>query len=515
MRVNELYLPEKYKVLVGKGEHVGFCTVWNDPNIVIKQLPQLLDKCAIIGTLYSKEGVNIMLRNLCLNPQITHVLVWGRGQLSQTPTGKSGLSVLESLWKNGVSNDGTVNANGYKLHDNMDFSIINKVIQNVQLIDVSNLELPQVLDAVEKIEKKPSYMEPINFPVFQREATGPLPSEEVGWVVRGNRIANAWIKAIDRVVRYGKMKTDEYGSPVKELPVLTWVFENEDLENPFIPEDWPKELKSIIGVENKEHIVDYIKNVFFESKLPEGTVYTYGQRLRAYPTEGGKLNDQVQYMIRKLKECNTTRRAVSTLWYPPIDQIEKSPACITHVQALQVNGKLHLFATVRSHDMFKAALLNAFGLRAVQEEIAKDVGIEIGKTSITSNSAHIYEDDWDNAKKLVECAIWERPVGIALGAAEEDPRAVVLVRVEGKKLVAEVMTKEGELISRIEGDTANEACIKLANLDLLFSPRHYTDIARQLQKAEIARDLETEFEQDKPLKLYSLKHKREITTGFY
>ncbi len=512
MSVNSLYLPEKYKVILGNGEHIGLCTVWSDPDIVTKQEPQLLNACAIIGTLYSKEGVNIMLRNLCLNPQITHVLIWGKGQLSQTPTGKSGWSVLDNLWKNGVTDRAV---NGFRLHENMDFSIINKVVRNVQLIDVTHLDLPDVLKTAKQLEIKPAYMEPVSFPVFQREASGPLPSEEVGWVVRGKRIADAWIKAIDRVIRYGKITTKDVGETIKDLSVVTWVSENEDTQKPFIPEDWPKELKSVIGVESNEHIQTYIKNVFFESKLPEGISYIYGQRLRAYPTESGTVVDQIQYMIKKLKECNTSRRAVSTLWYPPVDQIEKSPACINLIQALQVDGKLHLFATVRSHDMFKAALLNAVGLRAVQEEIAKTVGMEIGKLSITSNSAHIYEDDWDNAKKLVQCSIWERPANIVLKEGEEDPRAVVLVRIEGRKLVAEVMTKDGELIATIEGETANEACIKLANLDLLFSPRHYTDIARQLQKAEIARDLGIEFEQDKPLKLYSIKHKRDVITGFY
>src|SRR3972149_11790065 len=94
----DLYLPEKYRVILGNGSHVGLCTVWNNPDMVVKQAPQFIDACAIIGTLYSKEGVNIMLRNLCLNPQITHVLVWGKGNLSKTPIGTAGRETLEKLW---------------------------------------------------------------------------------------------------------------------------------------------------------------------------------------------------------------------------------------------------------------------------------------------------------------------------------------------------------------------------------------------------------------------------------
>lgn len=510
----ELYLPEKYKVILGSGEHIGLCTVWSDPNIVVRQVPQLLDACAIIGTLYSKEGVNIILRNLCLNPQIAYILIWGKGQLSQTPTGKSGWNILDSIWKNGISSEGIVNEANYKLHGNMDFAVINKLVHNVQLIDVSHLELQQVLEVAAKLEKKLAYMDPVSFPVYQRETDGPLPSEEVGWIVRGRTTVDAWIKAVDRIVRYGKITTKDVSETIKDLSVLTWVIENEDAQNPYIPEDWPKELKSIIGVESKEHIQSYIKDVFFNTKLPEGTTYIYGERLRSYPTGDGNLVNQVKYIIEKLKECNTTRRAVATLWYPPVDQGEKSPPCITQIQALQIAGKLHLFVTVRSHDMFKAALLNAFGLRTVQEEIAKATGLETGKLSITSTSAHIYEDDWDNAKKLAQCAIWERPLDLIFRVSDIDPRGIVLIRIENEKLVAEVMTRESELIVKIEGNTANEVCIKLSNLDLLSQVRHYTDISRQLQKAEIARDLGINFEQDKPLEIYSKNYDKEVITAF-
>lgn len=508
----ELYLPEKYKVLVGEGAHIGLCTVWSDPNLVTNHVPQFIDTCAIIGTLYSKEGVNIILRNLCLNPQITHVFVWGKGQLSQTPTGKTGWSVLVNLWQNGVADDGTVNGDSFKLHENMDFSVINNVVKNVQLIDVSGMDLEEVAQKIRTVEKKDSYMQPVSFPVYQREASGPLPSEEVGWAVRGRKTANAWIKAIDRIVRYGKIKTDEYGSKIKELAAVTWVVEEEDSQNPYIPEDWPNELKSVIGVENNNHISEYIKNVFIEKELPKESAYTYGQRLRNYPAENGI--DQIEYIINKLKDSINSRRAFAVTWNPSSDQKISSPPCIALVQALHVDGKLNILATVRSHDMFKAALLNAFGLRSLQEEIAKAVGLQVGRLSITSNSAHIYEDDWDNAKKLVQCAIWERPPNMKWGDDVEDPRCIVLVRVENKKLVAEVMTREGELITKIEGDTSHEVVVKLSELELLSLPRHYMDIARQLQKAEIARDLGVEFEQDKPLKIYSKSEDKEIITGF-
>lgn len=501
---DNLYLPEKYKVILGNGD-AGLCTVWSDPNIVIKQVPHLLDVCAIIGTLYSKEGVNIMLRNLCLNPHITNLFIWGKGNLSKTSQGKSGWDVLVNLWSNGISDDGIVNKINFRLHENMDFPLIRKVIENVRLIDVSDMELSQVLDHISKTETKQPYMNPVSFPVYQRETDATFPSEEVGWTVRGRRIADAWIKAIDKIVRYGTAKKTEYGNEMKELSVITWVSESEDIGNPFIP-DWSHELRHIIGVESKETIYEYIKRVFFESKLPEGTVYTYGQRLRAYPTESGKQIDQIKFLINKMKECEVSRRAVATLWYPLQDENEKSPACLTQIQVLQNNGRLHLFATVRSHDMFKAALLNAFGLRAVQKEIADELRVSIGKLSITSNSAHIYEEDWDNAKKLVKCQIWEKPISLTFNEKEDaDPRGNTVVSIIGDKLSVDLISPTGETLTTLEGSSAKELCLKIAKLDLLSRPDHYMDIARQLQRAEIAMKLGLEFRQDKQLDLDKIK----------
>ncbi|MBS3051852.1 MAG: hypothetical protein J4428_00585 [Candidatus Aenigmarchaeota archaeon] len=495
---DNLYLPEKYKVILGNG-NVGLCTIWSDPNIVIRQVPQILDACAIIGTLYSKEGVNIILRNLCLNPQINNLLLWGKGNLSKTPQGKSGWDLLVNLWENGVDDVGLVNEINFRLHENMDFSIIRKVVENVKLIDVSDMELPQVLDFISKLEIKQPYMNPVNFPLYQRETDSALPSEEVGWVVHGTKIVDAWIRAIDRIVRYGTVKKTEYGNEMKELAVLTWVSEDEDIENPFIP-DWPGELRHVIGIESKDTIHEYIKRVFFESKLPEGTVYTYGQRLRAYPTESGKQVDQIRFLINKIRECEVSRRAVAALWYPLEDQTEKSPACLTQIQILQNEGKIHLFATVRSHDMFKAGLLNAFGLRALQSEIANELKMKLGKLSITSNSAHIYEEDWENAKKLVKCHIWEQPVPLVFNEkADADPRGNAVVSIISNKLSVDLVSPTGEILMALEGSSAKELCLKIAKLDLLSRADHYMDIARQLQRAEIAMKLGLEFRQDKKL----------------
>ncbi len=142
---------------------------------------------------------------------------------------------------------------------------------------------------------------------------------------------------------------------------------------------------------------------------------------------------------------------------------------------------------------------NAFGLRTLQSYISEKTGYEIGKLSITSNSAHVYEEDWENAKKLCMCEIWEKPVKLGFDAlTESDPRANVIINVIKEKIVADIISPKGVLMT-IEGISAKEVMKKMAQLDLLSRPDHWGDIGTELQKAEIARDLKIEYKQDRPL----------------
>lgn len=47
----QLYQPNKYKVILGEGKTIGFCTLWNEPEKAIKECPILLKKSAIFHRL--------------------------------------------------------------------------------------------------------------------------------------------------------------------------------------------------------------------------------------------------------------------------------------------------------------------------------------------------------------------------------------------------------------------------------------------------------------------------------
>lgn len=497
-----LYQPEKYKVFLGSGKSLGFCTVWNEAEALFNKSKVLQEKTAILGTLYSRSGVNVILRNLALNPQIRKFFVWGSGGLSNTQFGVMGKSLIEKIWKDGVEDDGTVKGTKFKIEKEIDVEILRKIIANVEFTDISNLSFEEVEKQLESInEAGEPYMEPIKFSEAVLEKIETFPSEEVGWLARGKTIMETWLRVVERIMRYGSIKGTQYGYQQRELIGVTWVIDGENPDSPdlSLASDWPEELRKTTGAIEKD-IKEYY-SVFLSPESPAGISYTYGNRLMNYPLKDRKLDQIEEVIVKQLKDSPDSRRAVATTLVPEIDAFSKEPPCITQLQALQSGGRLHFLATVRSHDIFKAAIPNAFGLRILQKRVSEKLGFELGQLQITSQSAHIYEQDWDNANKLVRCVFWEREPETFNEKTQRDLRGYMIIKINDGKIRIDFQGPQGEKLMELEGKTAGGLIAKIAQLDILSRPDHLLDIGAELQKAEIALNNGLNYIQDRSLDL--------------
>lgn len=496
-----LYQPEKYKVFLGKGKSLGFCTIWNEAESVFNKSKILQEKVAILGTLYSRQGINIIFRNLALNPQIRKIFIWGNGALSNTQFGVMGKSLIEKIWNNGIDDDGMIKGTKFKLEKEINVDVLKKIIANVEMIDISNLSFEEVEEYFKKIDAAGTpYMEPVEFPETVLEKVETFPSEEVGWLARGNTILETWLKVVERIMRYGLIKGTQYGYQQRELIGATWVISDEDPDNMdlSLALDWPEELRKVVGAIEKD-IKEYY-SVFLSPEPPVGISYTYGNRLMNYPIGDKKLDQIEEVIIKQFRDSPDSRRAVATTLVPSIDAFSKEPPCITQLQALQSKGKLHFLATVRSHDIFKAAIPNAFGLRILQKKVSEKLGFELGQLQITSQSAHIYEQDWNNAYQLVKCAFWERTPSLIFDEnSQSDPRGYMVIKLENNKIIVDFCGPQGENLMNFEGKTAKEIMKKIAQLDILNRTDHLLDIGAELQKAEIALIKGLNYCQDKNL----------------
>ena len=134
-----------------------------------------------------------------------------------------------------------------------------------------------------------------------------------------------------------------------------------------------------------------------------GFDYTYGERLNAYgyaiqvmdgDTPGEFVwcgYNQVDYIISKLRENPTTRRAIAITWSIPDDPIKRHVPCLQSVDFLYRAGKLHEVAYFRSQDVLQAWPANVYGLSRLLDYVAGKTGMVAGSVTTFSASAHIYE----------------------------------------------------------------------------------------------------------------------------
>lgn len=121
--------------------------------------------------------------------------------------------------------------------------------------------------------------------------------------------------------------------------------------------------------------------------------------------------NQIDYVVRKLTETPSSRRAVVSLFEPRGHEAMDDPPCLNHIQFLRRNGDLNMHALFRSNDMLSAWGANAYALAHLQEEVIARINsvivnsmgdkilnykemderlVKWGWMETTSISAHIY-----------------------------------------------------------------------------------------------------------------------------
>lgn len=173
-----------------------------------------------------------------------------------------------------------------------------------------------------------------------------------------------------------------------------------------VPESHPK---SLFGSLFMDEYTNKVMGITPLKGNKEDATYTYGNRLRAYPTKipgvvGRMLTkvtqlfhptvpegvDQIDFLVRSLRSSPNTRRAVAITWNPPIDTNTPEPPCLQYIQCTVVDGQLNMVVLFRSHDILSAYGANLYALAVMQRTISDKVGVRQGWMEVISNNAHIY-----------------------------------------------------------------------------------------------------------------------------
>lgn len=125
--------------------------------------------------------------------------------------------------------------------------------------------------------------------------------------------------------------------------------------------------------------------------------------------------NQIEYIIKKLKESPYSRRAQAITWRPLIDPFHEDPPCLQRIYMRVKEGKLLMQTTWRSRDLFRAWEANVNGMIRIQKYVADELGVEMGHYLDFSNSLHIYGNTINELRDML---------GRLKGRSEEFPEEV-------------------------------------------------------------------------------------------
>ena len=126
----------------------------------------------------------------------------------------------------------------------------------------------------------------------------------------------------------------------------------------------------------------------YTNSILNGTksTFDYDYHSRLFNDSG----NQIDYIIKKIKENPTTRRAVATTWLPQIDSNCMNVPCLQYVQFLFRNEQLDMHVLFRSNDVLSASGANMYALTSLLETVACKLHLKPGYYEHIIISPHLY-----------------------------------------------------------------------------------------------------------------------------
>ena len=486
------YTP-KYKpkqLICGTGQ-TAIITGWTVKQFVAKHLEP--HEFAVIGQLYSPtRGISLLLRNLLANPHARFLTVVNA---TKEDRNAGGCDCLLNFFRNGFE-EGESDAGrrcwviNSPIPGYIDFEIEADALEKLRS-SIDCYEATSVADAVHQAKNftLKGTVEPwgaaLEYPSTTATPTV-LPGSRYGHRIEGRTIAETWVKIIHRIKTTGTIRPTGYDGQWQELIDLTAVVTDEPKDF-YFPE--PNYLPC-----DQPFIAEYISQIIEDSPQREGVKYTYGQRLRSW---FGR--DQIEQVIQKLIKEIDAASAVMSLWDVRDHDSGGSP-CLNHIWLRVVDNELSLTAVFRSNDMFSAWPANAIGLRALQEHIRNSIAdrskyeLTLGPLITVSQSAHIYDDCWENADRLIA----NQYSTICNHRSYDDPSGNFLIETDCEKIIVTQTTPgSGEVVKQYSSREPLKLVREICFNSPAIQPDHIGYLGMELQKAMECLKADKQYIQDR------------------
>tara|TARA_R100001244_G_scaffold95025_1_gene71344 strand:+ start:370 stop:1014 length:645 start_codon:yes stop_codon:yes gene_type:complete len=106
-----------------------------------------------------------------------------------------------------------------------------------------------------------------------------------------------------------------------------------------------------------------------------------------------KRNDQIDYVVAKLKDCKDTRHAAISIYdAKEWETYRKDTPCTYAVQFTILNNRLNMAVLMRSNDIWYGFCNDQYQFSMLQQMIAERLNIEIGNYYHYAHNLHLYND---------------------------------------------------------------------------------------------------------------------------
>jgi thymidylate synthase len=500
---NAIYKPNQ--LILGSG-YTAICTGWTPAKSVAAKLDP--SNYAVIGNLYSApRGINFLVRNLLANPHVRYLVVM---DLTQEDKNSGSVQCLKDFFDNGVYRGKNYVGKECWVIDSLvkgyiDIDIPLEVLNQLRysMILIPNLERDIDIKSIVKVGNLGLWAEPMVFP-YNEPTSEVKPGPRYGHRIEGKTIAETWIKILQRIKTTGTIRPTGYDGKWQELIDLMAIVTDE-------PEDFYFPEPNYLPLD-REYLKNYIPQILDDANYREGVKYTYGQRLRSWFGQ-----DQIKAVITKLIKEIDSASAVMSLWDSgsgnaqilaehdswrghdrntivrgerksgDSDHNHGGSPCLNHIWVRVVDNELSLTATFRSNDMFSAWPANAMGLRALQQHIRDEIAsqseydLAIGPLITISQSAHIYDDCWENVEQLINNQ-YQLIINKEI-QSYSDPAGNFLVETDGNNITVSQLTPNGEFVEKWEGKNPLKLIRQIIADCPSIQPFHIGYLAREIERA--------------------------------
>ena len=154
-------------------------------------------------------------------------------------------------------------------------------------------------------------------------------------------------------------------------------------------------------------LADYVESIDDKYKInldwedENDFIYTYPERLKSIAVmtkyDLVREENQIEYMIERLKENIGSNRAVATLYNIGLDKYQDDIPCLNWMQALIRDDELYLAVMFRSNDIYNAFPSNMFFLMNIGMYMVEELQNQYPELSFAGiyyncTSAHYYTD---------------------------------------------------------------------------------------------------------------------------